>query len=236
MFGCYTNYIPDLTERYPEGFRTFDDYEPDSFEPEVSEETSDNTNNNNEEDSTMKNMSFAKLNEELINRGIVFEPSPTDEYETLCELHSIHENGFITATSCIVLPTNLTFYDWTGQSIISLDIDDCTYKICDGVLYVTESNTFSGNKKRIVIDLKDGAPVHVDDVAAIGYEPSDNYHDKRFYALNDGRIYYKEDGHDLKLLEGDVDVIDFQDQGFELIGPDSYQSNIDVLNEMIVRM
>ena len=98
MFGCYTNYIPDLTERYPEGFRTFDDYELDS------------------------------------------------------------------------------------------------------------------------------------------YEPSDKHDDKRFYALNDGRIYYKEDGHDLKLLEGDVDVIDFQDQGFELIGPDSYQSNINILNDMIVRM
>ena len=69
-----------------------------------------------------------------------------------------------------------------------------------------------------------------------GYDPSDNYHDKRFYALNDGRIYYKEDGHDLKLLEENVDVVDFQDQGFELIGPYSYQSNINILNEMIVRM
>ena len=75
-----------------------------------------------------------------------------------------------------------------------------------------------------------------DDYELDSYEPSDKHDDKRFYALNDGRIYYKEDGHDLKLLEGDVDVIDFQDQGFELIGPDSYQSNINILNDMIVRM
>ena len=185
----------------------------------------------------MKNMSFAKLNEELINRGIVFEPSPTDEYETLCELEAIYSWGFTTITYCIVLDPIITFYDWEGQSILCLDKDEYTqYKVNDGVIFVSIKYTFSDETKSFVYDLKDGAPVHVDDVATIGYEPSDNYHDKRFYALNDGRIYYKEDGHDLKLLEGDVDVIDFQDQGFELIGPDSYQSNINILNEMIVRM
>ena len=221
------NYIPDLTERYPEGFRTFD-------EPYCGYE-SDGEIVLDEEEIIMKDMNFTQLNKELINRGIVFEPHPIDEYQTCCYLHSIHEWGFITITYCETVDNIFTFYDWECQSILYLDINKNTnYEIINGIISV--NYVFHNETKSFCYDLKKGAPIHFDDITTIGYDPSEQYGDKRFYAINDGRLYYKENCKDLELVNDFTCIANFLDNGFELIESDSYKSNIDILNNMLIRI
>lgn len=268
----YNNYIPDLTERYPEGFITFEEpnyeegYEPSygelvATDPDYKEELiellkndpdyaydllrkynqskpSDEDENKDifEEDFTMNTNYYETLNQELINRGIVYDSEPLDEHEQFAELEGIYNWGFTVITHCNVVSPVITFYDWTYQSILSLDVDEhLNYSLMDGVLKVEQSYLFCNDIDKYTVRLKDGAPVHVDDIACIGYEPADDYFsDKRFYALNNGKIYYKENGKKLRITE--LDVLDFLNAGFKLVDAENYGSNIDILNDMICKL
>lgn len=180
----------------------------------------------------MTNKSFEQLNQKLINKGIVFEPHPTDEYETSCHLDSIYSWGFIVISNCAVLDPLYLLYDNEYQKICVLDYVDDDFKITDG--YLSCIRTLFDTKTRFTYNLNQGAPVHIRDIAAIGYVPNDNpYPDKRFYALNDGRIYYKEDGEVLKQLS-DVTIDELIRRGFTLIEPEHYENNVSILNDMIV--
>jgi hypothetical protein len=214
------NRIPDFTERYPEG------------------EVSTITSSNKEEKIMMKYTTLNKLNKTLEAKGIVYDsPDVPDEYEQSARLEAIYDWGFTVVTYCNVLDPVITFYDNQFQAILSLDIDsDTSYSLCNGVLRVEERNCFGGVTRRFYVNLSSGAPVHTSDIVAIGYADNDMFDDKRFYALKDGRIYYKEDGAELKLIKDNVDVIDFMDAGYTLVSKDSFGSNVDILNNMIVRM
>jgi hypothetical protein len=214
------NRIPDFTERYPEG------------------EVSTITSSNKEEKIMMKYITMNELNKTLEAKGIVYDsPDIPDEYEQSARLEAIYDWGFTVVTYCNVLDPVITFYDNQFQAILSLDIDsDTSYSLCNGVLRVEERNCFGGVTRRFYVNLSSGAPVHTSDIVAIGYADNDMFDDKRFYALKDGRIYYKEDGAELKLIKDNVDVIDFMDAGYTLVSKDSFGSNVDILNNMIVRM
>jgi hypothetical protein len=182
----------------------------------------------------MRNLNFEQLNKELIKREIVFEPGPTDMYETCCELEAIYEWGFTTVTYTSVLDPVVTFYDWECQSILSLDRDEyTTYKVSGGILFATERFAFSDDKKSFVVDLRKGAPVHVRDIKSIGYVANELYADYRYYELHDGRIFYKEDGKDIRLVDSDVTVDTFKAMGYTVIDPEHYDTNVNVLNEML---
>jgi hypothetical protein len=186
----------------------------------------------------MKYVTLDKLNKILEAKGIVYDsPDVPDEYEQSARLEAIYDWGFTVVTYCNVLDPVITFYDNQFQAILSLDIDsDTSYSLCNGVLRVEERNCFGGVTRRFYVNLSSGAPVHTSDIVAIGYADNDMFDDKRFYALKDGRIYYKEDGAELKLIKDNVDVIDFMDAGYTFVSKDSFGSNVDILNNMIVRM
>ena len=59
----YGSYIPDLTERYPEGFRNFDEPYDYGYEPSYEELVADGEYENNKEDDFMTNRN------EIINNG-----------------------------------------------------------------------------------------------------------------------------------------------------------------------
>jgi hypothetical protein len=210
-----------ITARYPEG-----------------EVSISSINNKKEKKVMMKYVTLDKLNKILEAKGIVYDsPDVPDEYEQSARLEAIYDWGFTVVTYCNVLDPVITFYDNQFQAILSLDIDsDTSYSLCNGVLRVEERNCFGGATRRFYVNLSSGAPVHTSDIVAIGYADNDMFDDKRFYALKDGRIYYKEDGAELKLIKDNVDVIDFMDAGYTLVSKDSFGSNVDILNNMIVRM
>lgn len=177
---------------------------------------------------TLKEMNFEQLNMELINRGIVYDsPDIPDEYEQCASLEGIYPWGFTVITYCNVLDPIIAFYDWECQAILSLNHDsDTKYHLNNGRLFVEEYKCFSNETHKYGVNLNNGAPVHVKDIAAIGYMPSKNYHDKRFYALNDGRIYVKEDGKALELLpkESNANIASLINEGYVLVGKDAYDN------------
>jgi hypothetical protein len=186
---------------------------------------------------TIMNRLFEELQKELENKGILFEVDPRDDYETSCCLEAVYEWGFTTVTYCIVLDPVMTFYDWEYQAICHIDLDSYTqYTLNAGYLHVKEQKMLGQGYFEFWYNLEKGAPVHMSDEVVIGYYEDDN--SKRFYALNDGRYFFKEDGKPIKLIKGDeVDVIDFLDEGYKLIDlkdTKAIQSNIDILNNLLV--
>lgn len=177
------------------------------------------------------------LNKELERRGITHDV--TDDYRDYGAfevLEGVYDWGFTTIMYCDVLEPIISFYDWEYQKILSLDCDSCTtYHLCSGRLSVRIKHTFSDYKEEFSIYLKNGAPVHVEDIKAIGYTTQGLYRADDFYALKDGRIYAQKDGEHLKLCEAGVTVEDFITQGYQLVPVDSYPSNVDSLNEMLSR-
>lgn len=183
----------------------------------------------------MKNITFEQLEQELENKGIVFESGECDEYETCCYLEGIYEWGFTTITSCNVIDPIITFYDWKYQSICCVDLDDySSHRVIHGVLSAETKYLFCEGISKFCYDLRHGAPVHLDDIVSIGYDPSEKYHDKRFYELKDGRIYYKEDGALLMTIDQTAKDALMQ-SGFVLIESEHYPNNVNVLNDMIVK-
>lgn len=185
----------------------------------------------------MKNLTFEQLNQELINKGLVYDaPDVPDMYDQCAILEGIYNWGFTIITHCNVLDPIITFYDWECQSILSLDVDENTsYSLSHGMLHAKQSFMFSDKVDKYNVNLNNGAPVHQKDIKAIGYVPHLNMcEDRRFYALNDGRIYFKEDGATLRLLQN-VTVDDLTRQGFSIIEPENYGANIDILNDMICK-
>lgn len=179
-----------------------------------------------------------KLNQELVNRCIVYDaPDIPDQYNQCASLDGVYDWGFTVVTYCDVLDPIMTFYDWEFQSIVSIDLDDETqYHLRHGMLSVKQSYMFSDTVQKFVVNLTRGAAVHEKDIQAIGYMPNLGFSDdKRFYALKDGRIYYKKDGESLRLLKATT-VADLTRQGFEIIQPENYGANINILNDMICRM
>lgn len=226
-------YIPDLTERYPEGLRTFDEPEECGYEPTYEELVA--AGEYKQEEANMK-MSFDELNKELRDRGIVYDEDPRDMYETSCYLREIHDWGFIVATSTIVMNDILTFYDWEYQAICSIDREEETeYKITEGVLSVDVHLMFSDGctHEEFSYNLRDGAPVHICDIASIGVH-LESKDDKRFFILKNGVVLYKQDGSPIVTVEKTLD--DFIKEGFTIIEPDSYPNNVNILNEEMVRM
>ena len=220
-------------ERFPEGFRSFD--EPDNgYEPTYDELVADGEY---KEEVTMKNLNYAQLNMELINKGIIYDaPDCPDGYNQCCCLEGVYDWGFTVVTYCDVLDPIITFYDWECQAILSLDMDDnTTYSLRNGRLYAKVSYMFSDRVEKIHVYLNDGAPVHQRDITAIGYMANLTADDRRFYALNDGRIYFKADGETLRVLQN-VTIEDLTRQGFTIIDPENYGANIDVLNDMICKL
>lgn len=186
----------------------------------------------------MKNMTFEKLNQELENRGIVFEAGPCDEYETCCYLEGMYEWGFTTVTYCIVIDPIITFFDWKFQSICSIDLDSyTTHRVTHGVLYAETKHLFMDGVDKFCYDLKYGAPVHVEDIHMIGVDLSNFMNpasaDRRFYALKDGNAFLKEDGVGFKWIDNDT-VNALIKEGFTLINQEDYQSNVDALNNEII--
>ena len=179
-----------------------------------------------------------KLNMELNERNITYDaPDNPDGYNQYAELDGVYDWGFTVLTHCDVLDPTITFYDWEYQSIVSLYLDDETkYQLSGGYLKVTESGTFNNKVHKFFINLNNGASIHVSDIKCIGYMPNVKlYEDIRFYALHDGRIFYKADGAILRQLLN-VTIDDLMRQGFTLIEPEHYDTNVNVLNDMVVRM
>lgn len=186
----------------------------------------------------MMNVTFNELNKTLEAKGIVYDYTDIpDVYKQGARLEAIYAWGFTVITSCNVLNDIITFYDNNYQAIVSLDIEEDTrYTLSNGILKVREYNSFVKKTNIFYVNLNNGAPVHVTDISAIGYceDEDEDIYDKRFYALNDGRIYYKEDGKKLQLIEGEVN--DFINEKFVLVPEDSFGSNVDALNSYIARM
>lgn len=182
----------------------------------------------------MREMNYEQLNMELRKRGIVYDaPDMPDQYEQCCYLEGIYSWGFTVITYCNVLDPVITFYDTEYQAILSLDHDNYTqYTLQNGRLFVEETMCFSEKTHKYGVNLNDGAPVHVRDIEAIGYVVADLSHDRRFYALKDGRMYFKEDGEALKQLK-DVSIENLTKMGFKIIEPENYGANIDILNDLI---
>lgn len=182
----------------------------------------------------MTNKTFEQLNMELINRGLVYKSDDMATYDESQWLEGIYPWGFIIGYACNVLPTQYKLYDNEYQLMCTLDSDDDNWNICDGHLNCTRTYGFEYTHKFSYI-LNNGAPVHVGDVAAIGYVcDSHTFTDRRFYALNNGTIYYKEDGQPLRILDSKVTITDLINLGYTLLGDDAIQPNIDILNDMII--
>lgn len=174
---------------------------------------------------------FKTLEQELINRGIVYDDMDNNEYDASAKLEGIYEWGFTVINYCCVINPVIVFYDWSFQSILSLDIDEYTsYNLSNSRLVVTDKCMFTDIVKTYAVDLSKGAPVHVGDIVAIGHHEED---DMRFYALADGRMFFKQDCCSLRLV--DADVIDFLDEGFKLLNSDDYQVNVNILNNLILK-
>jgi hypothetical protein len=171
---------------------------------------------------------------ELINKGIVYNsPDIPDQYDQSCSLEAIYSWGFTVITYCNVLGPIISFYDWEYQLILSLDHDEYTkYFISNNRLYVEQRYCFSDKIHEFSVNLGDGAPVHVSDIAAIGYVPDTSLsEDRRFYLLKDSTMYFKEDGHNLEIINSTL--TDILKLGFKLLPEDCFDTNVDVLNNMI---
>lgn len=137
-----THYIPDLTERYPEGFRGFD--EPDcGYEPPYSEQL---ITDPNYQDSLMELVSvnpdealkmfelykdkmvmsdFDRLRCELIVKGLVFNNAGYSECEEVQELYAICPWGYILSIDSVnMMHTAFELYDNNHQLICTMHSDD----------------------------------------------------------------------------------------------------------------
>ena len=179
----------------------------------------------------LKGLTFAELNMELINRGIVYE-----SYDQSCYLEAICSWGFavITYSNSNVIDPVISFYDWKAQIIINLDINEYTeYTLRNGYLKVKQRYIFSEETHNFMVNLNDGAAIHVEDVIALLYKPDGD--DERII-FTKGKDYILKDGEGIKdISNSELDIIDYQDQGFELLDEDYYQSNVDVFNDVIAK-
>lgn len=184
------------------------------------------------------NDAIKKLNQELVNRCIVYgAPNEPDQYNQHAVLEGVYSWGFIVISYCDVVDPVMTFYDWEYQSIVSIDVnDDTKYSLHNGLLTIEEKFFCTDVVRTYSVNLNNGAHVHLNDIQAIGYVPSLRFNDKRFYALKDGRIYFKKDGEDLVLCECGLTIDDFVHDGFKIIEPENYGANINVLNDMMCRL
>lgn len=184
------------------------------------------------------NKYVAKLTKELEARGIVHEApdyDPKGIYYGVA-LDNVYRWGFTTISYCEVTDPVITFYDWKYQEMLSLDIDDnTTYRLYGRYLYVTQKDTFHGYKNEFRVDLERGALVHVEDVVAIGYKTIKGCLNKRFYILKDRLGWLWEDGVGLRPLEGGLTADDFVEEGYTLVDPASYMSNLVNLNNHLYR-
>lgn len=174
---------------------------------------------------------------ELERRGIIYDAADDyRDYGAFEVLEGVYDWGFTTIMYCDVVEPIISFYDWEYQKILSLDCDKyTTYHLCSGQLSVRVEHVFSDYNEEFSIYLKNGAPVHVEDIKAIGYTMEEEYRADDFYALKDGRIYSQKCGENLELCEVDVTVEDFVAKGYELVSVDDYPANVDSLNEMLSR-
>lgn len=171
-----------------------------------------------------------RLTKELIIKGMIYQND--DRYEEGQCIHSIHEWGYIMAYYCNVLPTRLDLYDKHHQLICSLDTDDDTWTIDNGILKCSRENFFMN--KEYSYDLRKGAPVHVSDVKDILFwsNPDSVFDTDRVIVLKDGRAFRNKDGEPLEIVDDASKY--YLDPSFEVLGEDTYKSNIDVLNDTIV--
>ena len=117
----YTNYIPDLTERYPEGFRTFDEPYDYGYEPSYEELVADGYENEMEDD-------YMTNRNAIINNGWVYGMYAWGriiiDYAT--DKHYFFDNDF--NVICILDDDKWNIHD----DVLYGDV--FTYELSDGVL------------------------------------------------------------------------------------------------------
>lgn len=184
----------------------------------------------------MTNKTFEQLNQELINKGLIFEDA--GQYEESQQLESIYPWGYILVYSCAVLPSVYRLYDNEHQLICTLDSDDDNWSILNGYLKCTRSGF--GPDKKFTYSLNNGAPIHVKDVKALLLKCPDV-----FSTDEDRIIIYDDNGkpralrkRDCKSLEDITDSVleltEYINQGYKLLSEDVYAPNVDIFNDMIV--
>lgn len=184
----------------------------------------------------MTNKTFEQLNQELINKGLIFEDA--GQYEESQQLESIYSWGYILIYSCAVLPSMYRLYDNEHQLICTLDSDDDNWSIHNGYLKCTRAGF--GPDKKFAYNLNNGAPIHVKDVKALLLKYTDltSIDEDRIIIFEQyGRLkaFRKKDCHLLEdITDSALGVADYINQGFKLLSEDVYSSNVDIFNDMIV--
>jgi hypothetical protein len=176
-----------------------------------------------------------KMKKVLAAKGLIYDETDFSQYNSVQALHSIHSWGFIIAFDCDVLPTMYNFYDKTCTLIYTIDSDDIAYTIDDGFLNCEEKYLFKKTNYSFSYDLNQGAPIHKEDVVALlkRYDDRILYFDAVLFTKNN--IYCFEEGKGFKdLSDTDVDVIDFLNEGYEMIPEEGYPNNIEMFNNLIV--
>ena len=174
--------------------------------------------------------SFELLNQELINKGLVYS-NDDSQYEESQHLVSIHSWGYILAFNCIVLDTSYELYDSEHQLICVLD-DECTWTTHNGILKCTRKPCFGGKEHSFTYNLNAGAPIHKSDVETILYKPGATFPDIRVIFLKSGKIYYKEDGK--VICESNRSIREYLADGLAIIPEESWPNNIDIFNDLLV--
>lgn len=179
----------------------------------------------------MMNKTFEQLNQELINKYMVFEGS--EPFEVAQSLESIHSWGFIIINSCQVLPDQYMLYDNKYQLICKLDADDDVWSVRHG--YLECKRTLFDNSYKFYYDLNKQAPVHTEDIKDVLLCCGHNFFDEdRIYVLKDGTVYRKKDGYNL-LQVNDASKF-YLNPNYKILPEETYNSNVDTLNDMIISM
>ena len=102
---------------------------------------------------------YANLERELIARGLIFAASDgsVDMYGRECELHSVHEWGFILVEKTVATDPVYKFYDNSYSMICSFLDNDYNWRIMNSVLF---GDNFE-------YDLMYGAPLYERDIVEI---------------------------------------------------------------------
>ena len=190
--------------------------------------------NTNKEESIMTNKTFEQFNQELINKGLVFDC--IGEYDESQSLEAIYSWGYIVKFDCMVLPDIYKLYDNQDQLICSFSSDDVDFKIINNIL-IYKRTGFNGVEE-FSYNLKQGAPIHTGDVKDILlYSNPDNIDDDdRIIILKDGRAFRKKDGYPLQTLDNTAVAECYLDDNYELLDEQYYASNIDLFNDLIVNI
>jgi hypothetical protein len=178
---------------------------------------------------------FEKLNKELINRNMIYDNCGVSDYEEVQSLHSVYDWGYILTFDCLVMPTRYDLYDNRHQFICSLDKDDDKFEFIGGSLLVCEREGFN-DSYIFTYGLTAGAPIHVEDVHAILiFSEEGSIYPNETIIFTKTKDYCKKDGEPIKdITDRDLDVIDYMDQGYELIPEDCYQNHVNAFNDMLV--